>query len=158
LEFKNIFKWFIYSILLIFCYYLIIGLYLGLWICAEINTYLSFNYILIWAAGYVLRLRYIRWKAQIRLSPLFKLYLIVNVRYIPRFVYALQCSCLRANTRADVFLWISGQWRLQDSCRWLLRRLRLPPPDRTTALASSHHGESFYGIRSAIHTVNHAVH
>jgi hypothetical protein len=137
---------------------LTIGLNMGLWICAEINTHLLFNLILIWAARSVSRLSCVRWKAQIHLSFSFRLWLIMNVRSLPRFTRTLQCSRLCINTRTDVLLWLSGQWRFQDSCWWRFRRLRLPLSDQTTPLASSLFGELFDDVRSTIYTVNHAVH
>jgi hypothetical protein len=108
LEFRNIFKWFIYPMLLIFCYYLTIGLNLGLRICAEINTHLSFNFIFIWAAGYVLRLSCTRWEAQIHLLFFFELRFIMNIRSVPRFIHVLQSSCSCINTRVISPPWFYG--------------------------------------------------
>jgi hypothetical protein len=130
---------------------LTIGLNLGLWIYNEISAYFSFNFISIWAAGCVLRLSCIGWEAQIHLHLYLKQCLILIVR-------SLQDSHARINIRVAAILWLSGQWKLQDSCYWWRRRLRPPHSDRTTALASSRHGELFYGIRSRIYTVNHVVH
>jgi hypothetical protein len=97
LEFRNIFKPFIYSISLIFCYYLINGSNLGLWICIKIGTHLSFNSVLIWAAGFISRLNHTRCKAQIhsgslfkniilsQTSDLFKIHMRASISALPRF-------------------------------------------------------------------------
>jgi hypothetical protein len=108
LEFKNIFKWFIHSISSLFCYYLINGPNLGRRICAEINIYLSSNFIFIWAAGYVLRLICIRWEAQIHLLFFLELLFIMNIRSVPRFILVLQSSCSCINTRVISFPWFYG--------------------------------------------------
>jgi hypothetical protein len=128
-----------------------IGLNLGLWIRTKINTYLSFNHILIWAVGYVLRFELHRMR-----GPDSFLYLYLKQRLI-LIVRSLQESHARINIRVVAILWLFGQWKLQDSCWWRRRRLRPPFPDQEGALASSHHEKTFHGVWSTIDTVNNAA-
>jgi hypothetical protein len=72
---------------------LIIGLNLGLWIYTEISVYLLFNSALIWAAGFILRLSYMRCKAQIHFTSLFKTAPYFNRSISPRFTCAHQYLC-----------------------------------------------------------------
>jgi hypothetical protein len=143
--------------LLIFCYYLTIGPNLGLWICTKINTWLYSTLFLFGPLDLFSEIKSYEMRGPDSFIILFKLYFIVNVRSILRFVCALQYSRLGANTRADAFRWHSDQWRLQDLCRWRSRRLRPSPSDQLVPPASSLHGKLFHDVRLMIYAVNHMV-
>ena len=158
MEFNSIFKSFIYSILLLFCYYLITGLNLGRQIYSKISDHLSFNSVLIWAARSASRLNHTRYKAQIHSASLFKKHRFILIVRSP------QDSHVCVNTRVYTLILVrvcpfdcsvDHPVEIRTGSRYRWPELR--PSDQMDLVASPHYQEPLCHIWLKIDTVIHRV-
>ena len=131
---------------------------MGRQICTKISAHLSFNSVLIWAAGSASRLNHTRYKAQIHSASLFKTSFYSNRPISSRSAYVRQYSCLYINTRAHLSLWLLCWPPCWDS-HWKSLPVTGAPPfrsDRPSSIVSlprtslSHLIEDRYGDSSCI--------